>query len=82
MDDHGELFIAIARGPKCPRCGEDGFDDWHLGKSIRAGDGIVISMEGAIRCPTCSRFFSVTVYNDGEVHSSARKRRALDREDR
>ena len=67
-----ELLLKITKGPCCPVCGEDGFDDWHLSPGIRSYHGII---RGALRCHGCGKFFSITHYPDGETHSSIRARR-------
>jgi hypothetical protein len=63
-----ELKIAIAHGPECPNCGEDGFDDWWHDKTTKTGHRPV-SLEARLRCHGCGRFFHVTQYGDGETHS-------------
>lgn len=67
-----DLLIRIAPGPECPKCLEDGFDDWWHGRTIRSGDGLVVLLKGSLRCHGCGRFFSVTRYVDGETHSTMR----------
>lgn len=69
----GTFKVAIAFGPKCPHCGCDGFDDWWLAKSLKPGVGLV-ALAGRLACHDCGKFFSVTRYHDGEVHSTARSR--------
>lgn len=66
----GELRLAISRGPKCPRCGEDGFDDWWHDRSCRSGHGPVVELTARLQCHGCGIFFTVTHYRDGETHSS------------
>ena len=68
-----ELTIRIAPGPCCPRCGEDGFDDWHHEPSLRA---VGITTAGRLKCHGCGRFFSVRRYLDGETHSTAWRKAA------
>lgn len=69
-----ELAIAIARGPECPACGEDRFDDWHRDPRLKGGDGIVVRLRGALRCHGCGKNFAITQYTDGETHSTMRRR--------
>jgi hypothetical protein len=62
------LKLAIARGPCCPFCRWDGFDDWHLERTLRPV-GLVLA--GRLRCHACGKFFHIDRYPDGEVHSTA-----------
>lgn len=63
------LMLAISpHGPVCPACGQDGFDDWWLGKGMRSG--AAVSIEGRLKCHGCAKFFSVTQYHDGVTHST------------
>jgi len=64
-----DLLLKIAPGPKCPACGTEGFDDWHLEKTIRRRIGLV-DLEGSLKCHGCGKFFSVTAYHDGPTHST------------
>lgn len=68
-----EPIIAIARGPECPHCRTDGFDDWHLEPSLKMV-GTVLT--GRLRCHGCGKFFSMTHYHDGETHSTAWRKAA------
>lgn len=63
------MLLAIARGPQCPKCGNDGFDDWHLDKSCRSGGGLVVDIYADLTCE-CGATFEVAHYADGETHSS------------
>jgi hypothetical protein len=63
-----EFKIAIGRGPTCPNCGWDGFDDWWLDKSCRSGHGPVVDIYANLECE-CGSKFEVTRYHDGETHS-------------
>ncbi len=78
---HGkELKIEICRGPRCPHCQCDTFDDWWLdGKRMHKGDGVVVSMRGSIKCHDCGKFFKFEKYVDGEFHNTAycKKRKIL-----
>lgn len=66
-----ELQITIANGPKCPKCGNDGFDDWHLDKSCRSGMGsMVVDIYADLKCDECGAEFEVTRYVGGETHSA------------
>lgn len=67
-----DLRIAIADGPQCPRCRESGFDDWWHDRTVRPGDGLVVSLRGSLRCHGCGRYFGVTSYVDGKTHSVMR----------
>ena len=64
-----ELTIKITRGPCCPACGCDTFDDWNHEPGLKSGTGIV-SASGSIKCHACGKFFSITHYADGETHST------------
>lgn len=64
------LMVAIANGPKCPRCGNDGFDDWHHDKSCRSGMGVVVDIYADLECDACGLEFEVTRYVGGETHST------------
>lgn len=70
-----ELKIAIAQGPKCPCCGETGFDDWWHDPTLKTGFGIV-AITGRLKCHGCGTFFSVEHYHDGETHSFVNSRKA------
>lgn len=61
------LEIAIAAGPKCPRCQCDTFDDWWHDPRFQSFGGCLI---GRIKCHSCGIFFKVTQYPDGECHST------------
>ena len=63
-----ELAIEIAPGPKCPRCREDGFDDWHHEPTVRVVGAVTL---GRLKCHGCGRYFSFTRFHDGETHSTA-----------
>lgn len=65
-----ELKLEIARSPVCPHCRLDTFDDWTHAKTIRYGTGIT-RLEGSLKCHGCWKFFSITQYLDGEMHSTA-----------
>lgn len=70
-----QLKLEISRGPKCPHCQCEGFDDWHLTKGLKASSPLVI-IYGALKCHGCGKFFHVDHYNDGMTHSSAWTRQA------
>jgi hypothetical protein len=63
------LRIAIATGPECPKCHEDGFDDWWHDPSTKAVGGTLMAR---LKCHGCGRFFSASRYSDGETHSTMR----------
>lgn len=63
-----ELQIAIARNPECPSCHLDTFDDWWLDRTMKHGT-YPVSIKGRLKCHGCGKFFSITKYSDGEVHS-------------
>lgn len=67
-----DLRIAIAHGPECPACHVDGFDDWWHDKTVRSAHSLVVAMTGSLRCHGCGKFFAVTAYHDGLVHSTMR----------
>lgn len=71
-----ELTVRICRGPECPACGEDGFDDWHHDPTCRGGGGVVVSLYARLKCHGCGKFFSVTHYVDGITHSTMNRRKA------
>lgn len=61
-----QLIIAIARNPLCPACGCDYTDDWHHSLNGQIG----LTATGSNRCEGCGKFYSFSVYIDGEVHST------------
>lgn len=65
------MKIAIAKGPECPNCGWDGFDDWWHDKSCRSDGGPVVDLYANLEC-ACGAKFEVTRYRDGETHSMVR----------
>lgn len=67
-----ELQITIAKGPRCPACGCDGFDDWRHDKSCRSGGGVVVDIYAELKCHECGADFEVTHFHDGETHSVIR----------
>ena len=69
-----ETAIKIGRGPWCPACGEDRFDDWWLHGRLRAGDGIVVSLSGSVQCHGCGKHFHIEQYVDGVTHSTMKRR--------
>jgi hypothetical protein len=69
-----ELIIAIAKGPECPGCGNDGFDDWWHDKSCRSAHSPVVDLYAELKCDECETAFEVTRYQDGETHSTARRK--------
>lgn len=69
-----ELAIKIARGPTCPACGEDGFDDWWHDPRVKSGGGVIVSLRGALTCHGCGKHFHVEQYTDGETHSTMNRR--------
>lgn len=69
-----DLQISIARGPQCPACGCDGFDDWWHDKSCRAAGGPVVDLYADLKCHECGSGFEVTRYHDGETHSVMRSK--------
>lgn len=73
-----DLKLAIGRGPICPHCRCNTFDDWHHARTLRAGFGIA-SVEGSLKCHGCGKFFSITVYYDSECHSTAWTKRPVAR---
>lgn len=60
--------IKIGRGPICPKCGCDGFDDWWHDKSCMGPVGIV-SIYATLTCHGCGERFDVARYRDGDTHS-------------
>lgn len=64
-----ERLIAIANGPKCPKCGCDGFDDWWRDKSCRSGGSLIVDIYADLTCHDCGATFEVTRYHGGETHS-------------
>ncbi len=68
-----ELKLAIAHGPKCPHCGEGGFDDWWHSRGVRPC-GLMIT--GSLKCHGCGKYFSVAHHADGVTHSTAWKKSA------
>jgi hypothetical protein len=68
-----ELFVEIARGPCCPICRNDGFDDWWHDKSCRSGHSMLVELCADLRCDECDLTFEVTKYTDGETHSTYRR---------
>lgn len=69
-----ELKLAIGKGPICPHCGLDTFDDWWHEKTIGNGIGAV-QIEGRLKCHGCGKMFRVEKYYDGACHSTAWKKR-------
>lgn len=63
-------LIEIAPGPKCPKCGNDGFDDWWHDKTCRSGGSVVVDLYADLGCHECGAVFEVTKYVDGETHST------------
>lgn len=70
-----EFAIAISGGPKCPACGCQGFDDWWHDPTCRGGIGIV-RIHATLKCHGCGKFFAITQYDDGEVHSTMNRRKS------
>ena len=65
----GDMLIVAARGPECPKCHEDGFDDWWHEKGLKSCGGTI---RGRLKCHGCGRFFSVSHYADGTTYSTMR----------
>lgn len=65
-----ELLLEISRGPKCPHCQLDTFDDWHHANTLKSGFAPV-AITGSLRCHGCGKFFHIDHYSDGATHSSA-----------
>lgn len=68
-----ELIIAIAKGPECPACGNDGFDDWWHDKSCRSAHSPIVDLYAELKCEECGTAFDVARYHDGETHSTANR---------
>lgn len=64
------MKIAIARGPTCPNCGNDGFDDWWHDSSCRSAHSPVVDLYVDLTCDGCGADFQSTRYHDGETHST------------
>ncbi len=60
--------VRVARGPICPHCDLDTFDDWWNDPSMKPGVGLV-HFQGRIKCHGCGKFFRVEKHRDGVVVS-------------
>lgn len=67
-----DMQITIAQGPRCPACGNDGFDDWWHDKTCRSAHSLVVDLYANLKCDECSSIFEVARYHDGETHSIIR----------
>lgn len=71
-----EISLAISKhGPVCPCCGAHGFDDWWHEKTIKPSAApLLVDLQGSLKCHSCGKFFSITKYQDGEIHCSVERK--------